>query len=312
MAAPANITDSTAINAAMDQEFIANFQHDMDRLAEILGIFGTETMSAGTVLKMLKVTGELNNAKTDASKENGTAATAVTLGSSSGSSYIEGDEVALSKFNAEWEPVAEVKGVPYRKLTTAAAIQKSGYVNAVLKTDQKMLSLVRGGIVSDFFTFLKKGTGAATGKSLQAALAMADAALGDSVEANGDEAGRIVHFVNRQDAAEYLGSATITDQNVFGMTYLQNFLGVSDVFLTNKVDKGGLYVTPVENVHIFGLDFGALSQAGLAYATDANGLIGVAHGPAYDRVSVETHVLTGCTMFPEVKDYIVKGTVAAR
>lgn len=312
MAAPANITDSTAINAAMDQEFIANFQHDMDRLAEILGIFGTETMSAGTVLKMLKVTGELNNAKTDASKENGTAATAVTLGSSSGSSYIEGDEVALSKFNAEWEPVAEVKGVPYRKMTTAAAIQKSGYVNAVLKTDQKMLSLVRGGIVSDFFTFLKKGTGAATGKSLQAALAMADAALGDSVEANGDEAGRIVHFVNRQDAAEYLGSATITDQNVFGMTYLQNFLGVSDVFLTNKVDKGGLYVTPVENVHIFGLDFGALSQAGLAYATDANGLIGVAHGPAYDRVSVETHVLTGCTMFPEVKDYIVKGTVAAR
>ena len=312
MAAPANITDSTAINAAMDQEFIANFQHDMDRLAEILGIFGTETMSAGTVLKMLKVTGELNNAKTDASKENGTAATAVTLGSSSGSSYIEGDEVALSKFNAEWEPVAEVKGVPYRKMTTAAAIQKSGYVNAVLKTDQKMLSLVRGGIVSDFFTFLKKGTGAATGKSLQAALAMADAALGDSVEANGDEAGRIVHFVNRQDAAEYLGSATITDQNVFGMTYPQNFLGVSDVFLTNKVDKGGLYVTPVENVHIFGLDFGALSQAGLAYATDANGLIGVAHGPAYDRVSVETHVLTGCTMFPEVMDYIVKGTVAAK
>ena len=312
MAAPANITDSTAINAAMDQEFIANFQHDMDRLAEILGIFGTETMSAGTVLKMLKVTGELNNAKTDASKESGTAETAVTLGSSSGSSYIEGDEVALSKFNAEWEPVAEVKGVPYRKMTTAAAIQKSGYVNAVLKTDQKMLSLARGGVVSDFFTFLKKGTGSATGKGLQAALAMTDAALGDSVEGNGDEAGRIIHFVNRQDAAEYLGNAPITVQNVFGMTYLQNFLGVENVFLTNKVDKGGLYATPVENIHIFGLDFGALSQAGLAYATDANGLIGVAHSPAYDRVSVETHVLTGCTMFPEVMDYIVKGTVAAK
>lgn len=312
MAAPANITDSTAINAAMDQEFIANFQHDFDRLAEILGIFGTETMTAGTVLKMLKVTGKLNNDKTDASKENGTAATAVTLGSSSGSSYIEGDEVALSKFNAEWVLVDEINGVPYRKMTTAAAIQKSGYVNAVLKTDQKMLSLARGGIVSDFFTFLKNGTGAATGKGLQAALAMTDAALGDSVEGNGDEAGRIIHFVNRQDAAEYLGNAPITVQNVFGMTYLQNFLGVENVFLTNKVDKGGLYATPVENIHIFGLDFGALSQAGLAYATDANGLIGVAHIPAYDRVSVETNVLTGCTMFPEVMDYIVKGTVAAK
>lgn len=312
MAVPANITDSTAINAAMDQEFIANFQHDFDRLAEILGIFGTETMTAGTVLKMLKVTGKLNNDKTDASKENGTAATAVTLGSSSGSSYIEGDEVALSKFNAELVPVDEIKGVPYRKMTTAAAIQKSGYVNAVLKTDQKMLSLARGGVVSDFFTFLKNGTGTATGKGLQAALAMTDAALGDSVEGNGDEAGRIIHFVNRQDAAEYLGNAPITVQNVFGMTYLQNFLGVENVFLTNKVDKGGLYATPVENIHIFGLDFAALSQAGLAYATDANGLIGVAHSPAYDRVSVETHVLTGCTMFPEVMDYIVKGTVSAK
>ena len=312
MAALTNTSDSTALNAALDQEFIANFQHDSDRLAEILGIFGTETLAAGTTLKMLKITGTLNNGKTEGTQVGATGSGAVTLGSSSGTSYVEGDEVALSKFSAEYEAVAEVFGVPYRKMTTVNAIQKSGYVNAVLKTDQKMLSQVRGGVVSDFFTFLGNGTGTASAKGLQAALATADATLGDKLEDNGDEAGRIIHFVNRQDAAAYLGTATITDQNVFGMTYLQNFLGVANVFLTNKVDKGGLYVTPAENVHIFGLDFGALSQAGLAYATDANGLIGVAHGPAYDRVSVETHVLSGCTLFPEVKDYIVKGTVAAK
>ena len=312
MAAPANITDSTAINAAMDQEFIANFQHDMDRLAEILGIFGTETMSAGTVLKMLKVTGELNNAKTDASKENGTAATAVTLGSSSGSSYIEGDEVALSKFNAEWEPVAEVKGVPYRKMTTAAAIQKSGYVNAVLKTDQKMESLLYADVVSQFFTFLATGTGTATGKGLQACAANVDATLGDTLETNGDSTSRIIHFVSRQDAAEYIGGATITDQSAFGLTYLENFVGLTNVFLTNKVAKGTMYATPAENLHLFGTDFSALAQAGLPYATDADGLIGIAHTPAYDRVSVETNVLTGCTIFPEVKDYIVKGTISIK
>ena len=50
MAAPTNPSDSTALNAALDQEFIANFQHDSDRLAEILGIFGTETLAAGTTL----------------------------------------------------------------------------------------------------------------------------------------------------------------------------------------------------------------------------------------------------------------------
>lgn len=312
MAALTNTSDSTALNAALDQEFIANFQHDSDRLAEILGIFGTETLAAGTTLKMIKITGTLNNGKTEATKVGATGTGAVTLGSSSGTSYVEGDEVALSKFSAEYDAVAEVFGVPYRKMTTANAIQKSGYVNAVLKTDQKMLSQVRGGIVSDFFTFLGNGTGTASAKGLQAALATADATLGDKLEDNGDEAGRIIHFVNRQDAAAYLGTATITDQNVFGMTYLQNFLGVSDVFLTNKVTAGGLYVTPVENIHFFGLDFGSLDSAGLSYATDASGLVGVAHSPAYNRVSVETNVLVGCKMFPEVKDYIVKGTISAK
>ena len=211
MAALTNTSDSTALNAALDQEFIANFQHDSDRLAEILGIFGTETLAAGTTLKMLKITGTLNNGKTEGTQVGATGTGAVTLGSSSGTSYVEGDEVALSKFSAEYEAVAEVFGVPYRKMTTANAIQKSGYVNAVLKTDQKMLSQVRGGVVSDFFTFLGNGTGTASAKGLQAALATADATLGDKLEDNGDEAGRIIHFVNRQDAAAYLGLGLIDD-----------------------------------------------------------------------------------------------------
>ena len=309
MAVPANIGTAADVNAALDQEFIENFQHDYDRLSEILGIFAPETVAAGTTLKMLKVTGVLNDEKTVGTQTGADAGSAVTLGSSSGVAYVEGDEVALSRFTAAYEAVAEAVARPYRKMTTAAAIQKSGHVAAVMKTDQKMLSLVRLGIVDDFFKFLANGTGTSTGKGLQLALAKADAALGDALESGNDEAGRVVHFVNRQDAADYLGNAAITDQNVFGMTYLQNFLGVSDVFLTNKVAAGSLYVTPVENVHMFGVDFSSLASAGLPYATEGSGLIGVAHAPAYDHVSVETNVLVGCTMFPEVKDYIVKGKV---
>ena len=48
MPVPANISDSTAINASMDQEFIRNFEGDLDRLLEVLGIFGAETIAAGT------------------------------------------------------------------------------------------------------------------------------------------------------------------------------------------------------------------------------------------------------------------------
>ena len=109
MPVPANISDSTAINASMDQEFIRNFEGDLDRLLEVLGIFGAETIAAGTTLKMLKVAGELNNSKTAGSKESATGDTAVQLGSSSGTAYVEGDEVALSKFTATYEPVGEAE-----------------------------------------------------------------------------------------------------------------------------------------------------------------------------------------------------------
>ncbi len=312
MPVPANISDSTAINASMDQEFIRNFEGDLDRLLEVLGIFGAETIAAGTTLKMLKVTGELNDSKTDGSKESATGDAAVQLGSSSGTAYVEGDEVALSKFTATYEPVGEAEAFPYRRMTTHKAIQRSGYVNAVLKTDKHMASLVRRSIVSRFFSFLLKGTGAATGKGLQACAAAVDAKLGNTLETNGDAAERVVHFINRDDAADYLGNATITDQNLFGLTYLENFLGLSGVFLTNQVAKGTMIATPADNIRIFGVDFGELATSGLTYTVSDSGLIGVVHTPAYDHVSVETNVLAGATFFPEVKDYIVKGTITTK
>ena len=296
MAVPANITKAAAVNASLDQEFIKNFKGDSDRLAEILGIFGVERIAAGTALKMLKVTGTLNNSKTDATTTLPGTGT-FSNGSSSGTAYVEGDEVALSTFGTEWETVGEVVAKPYRKMTTAAAIQKAGYANAVLKTDAKMLSLIRADIIKEFFTFLDKGTGTATGKGLQAAAA------------NGDASTRIIHFLNRGDAAAYLGAAPITTQNVFGLTYLENFLGMTNVILTSQVAKGKMYATPAENIHIFGIDFAELAQGGLTYTQSANGLIGVAHSPAYDHVSTETNVLAGMLLFPEVKDYIVKGTI---
>ncbi len=290
MAAPSNQTNSDAINVSLDQEMVESFLGEYSRLAEILGVFEPEVMQAGQVLNQIKVTGSLNE-------------------TGSGSGYTEGDEVALSKYTAEQIPVGTLTPRPYRKQTTHAAILKGGYETAILRTDRKMLSNVRNAILTDFFTFLATGTGTASGVGLQGALAMADAALGDAMETAGDSPDAIVHFINRQDAASYLAKAEISTQNMFGLTYLESFLGVGNVFLTNKVTSGTVIVTPVENIHVYGIDFSALSNGGLAYTTDSNGLIGVAHTPAYDHVSADTNVLCGALFFPEVKDYIVKGTI---
>ena len=310
MAVTTNTTTTTDLNSALDQEMVMNFTGESDRLLEILGLLGSvETMTAGQALQQVTITGTLNNAKTDASTLPGESGS-VTLGSSSGTAYVEGDEVALSKYTVAKTPVGVVEVEPYRKLTTAQAILKSGYEVAVLRTDRKMLAQVRSQIISNFFTFLATGTGTSTaGASLQAMLANMDASLGDTLETNSDESERIIHFINRQDAAEYLGAKEVTTQTAFGMTYMQDFLGIQNVFVTNKVTKGTAWATPVENIHAFGLDFSSLATAGLTYTQEANGLIGVAHTPAYDRVSAETHVINGMLLFPEVKNYMVKGTI---
>ena len=312
MATIPNTVTTEALNISLSREMVMNFTGESDRLLEILGLTGgVETMTAGQALQQVTIAGSLNNSKTDPTKTDATGSTAVTLGSSSGTAYVEGDEVALSKYTVATTPVGVVKVEPYRKLTTAAAILKSGYVPAVLRTNRKMISHVRAQNISTFFTFLAGGTGTSTAAStLQAMLANMDASLGDALETNSDETSRIVHFVNRGDVAEYLGTKEVTTQTVFGMTYLQDFLGITDVFVTNKVTKGTAWCTPVENIHVFGLDFSSLATAGLQYEQDADGLIGVAHSPAYDRVSVETNVINGMLLFPEIKNYIVKGTIA--
>lgn len=286
MAALENQIAAADVVTALDVEFIENFTHDVNQLMEVLGIFGVETMTAGTALYQYKVTGTLGDGN-----------------------VAEGDEVPLSKYSADKTPIGELETKAYRKLTTRQAILKSGFENAVLKTDDKMAKDIRAGIVKDFFTFLGKGTGEASGTGLQGAFAMVDSKLGDALEDSNDSTERIVHFVNRTDIAEYLANAQITTQTVFGMQYIKDFLGVTDVFVTNKVAKGTVYATPVENIHVYGADFGALSQAGLEYTVQDGGLIGVHHVANYARTSAETHALSGVMLLPEATNYIVKGTI---
>lgn len=302
MTAPTNVIDSAAINYGLTREFAANFNHDTNQLIQYMGIITPEPVAAGYALEQHTVNGSLNN--------QGSGAIDAATAGTSGTGYVEGDLVALSKFTVDSKPVGKAKLLPYRKVTTAQAIAEHGVRWSVVNTDSKMLATIRADILGQFFTFLGNGTGTATGKTLQAALAQSEAKLGDALETNNDSPTSVVHFINRFDAADYLGNATVTTQTAFGMGYLEDFLGVQNVFVTSKVPRGTIYTTDAANIHCFSQDFSSLAEAGLAYVTSDNGLIGVAHTTLYDHVSVETDVLTGMLLFPEVTDYIVKGTIA--
>ena len=286
MAALANTTEAANIATAMDIEMITNFNGDLDRLTEVLGLMAPEVNAAGTALFQYTVTGTLN-------------ATTV----------AEGDEVPLSEYNVTKTTLDPLDIKPYRKLTTAQAILKGGYENAIAKTDKKMIGQVRDGILTDFFTFLGNGTSTVTAAGLQAALAQATAKIQDETEKNSDFTGNIVYFVNPYDIADYLAAAQVTTQTVFGMTYIQSFLGVQNIMVTNKVAAGTMYATPVENIHIYGVDFSALGAAGMEYTTQDGSLIGVHHDAEYSRTGANTYVLRGVEFIPEYKNYIVKATV---
>lgn len=341
------VIDNTTVSTdsfvnALDREFVANFDHDADRLQEVLEIVTPEVVTAGTTLYQYTVTGALNNGvyeltsdeevvtgKTYYTRSGSAGAYVYTkvddpktasiasyyeLVGPSGTAYVEGDEVALSKYTMSREAVGAADFRPYRKLTTAQTILKYGFENAMVRTDDKMQKDIRKAIWQQFFTFLGTGTGTVkTGQSvatLQATLANVEASLEQAVEDAGDElSGRIIHFVNRFDAADYLATHDVTTQTVFGMTYLEDFLGVSDVFIGGQVEKGNVIATPVDNIHLYGIDFSTLSRGGLTYTTSDSGLIGVHHDAAYNRVSCETNVLCGAALMAEVKDFIVKATI---
>lgn len=282
----ANTVLTSDVASALNIEYAKRFDGEVNAFASILGIVSPEVMAAGTTLYQVTASGTLNNDPRD-----------------------EGDEVPLSKYGTTIANMDSLTPKVYRKLTTGEAILKAGLVNSVTREDNKMRKDVRNGIIADFFAGLNTGTGTATGTSLQDALAQSDAKLQDAMETNNDSAGRIIHFVNPFDAADYLGKANITTQTVFGMTYLENFLGIESVFVTNKVAKKSIVTTPSENLHLYTADFASLAAAGLAYQMLDGGFIGVHHEPAYNRFGVITNVATACKFYAEVLNYIVKTTI---
>lgn len=287
MAVLTNTVLTTDVAEGLNIEFVSKFNQEVNDLMTVLGIVSPEVMAAGTTLYQVKVTGSLNE---DAREE--------------------GDIVPLSKYGTETVGMESLTPKAYRKLTTAEAVLKSGVTNAVLREDHKMLKDIRNNIVSEFYTALDAaGASTASGTSLQDAFAQSDAKLADLLETNHDSAGSVVHFVNPYDIADYLGKASVTTQTMFGMTYLESFLGVERILVTNKVTKGTLFSTPAENLHLYGVDFASLSNAGLPYTTLEGGLIGVSHEPTYERVGVITNALTGVKVMPEVVTYIVKATI---
>ena len=266
-------------------DFNIQFVEGLKKLTEALGITRKIPVQEGATLKQVVVTGTL---------EDGNVA--------------EGELIPLSKYETEEVPVGEVKLNKWRKGTTAEAILKAGYDQAVGATTDKMVKDIQKTIRSDLFTFMATGTGTATGATLQAALANGWGKLAVLFE---DDAVETVYFLNPMDVSDYLGTAQVEMQTLFGMNYIKNFLGLGDVFLNSNVPEGKYYATAKENIVLYYVNVGAGDiKSAFGLTTDETGYIGINEYPDKDTARVIDLVLSGVTFFPERQDGIVVGTIA--
>lgn len=285
MAAESNTILKADVARVRMIDFNLQFKGSIRKLMEALGVTRKIAVQEGATLNALKVTGTL---------ESGAVA--------------EGELIPLSRYQTVETPVGAITLNKWRKGTTAEAIIKGGYEQAVGMTTDKMVKDVQKTIRTAFFGFLATGTGTATGSGLQAALANGWGKLQVLWE---DDAVETVYFLNPLDVSDYLGTAQVTMQTAFGMNYIENFLGLGTVFLNSSVPKGKYYATAKENIVLYYINVsnGDIKNA-FQLTTDETGYVGIREYPDEDHARVMDLVMSGVTFFPERIDGIVVGTIS--
>lgn len=284
MAAEENLIKKADLVRAREVEFVNIFSENIKKLIEALGVTRKIPKQAGYTLKSYKATGTLENGE-----------------------VAEGETIPLSKYQTVAVNYKEITLKKWRKATSAEAIISGGYDQAVQMTTDRMLLDVQKGIRGDFFTFLATGTGTATGVGFQAALAQAWGQLQVKFEDDSIEA---VYFMNPLDVADYLAKAQITLQTAFGMTYVENFLGLGTVIFDSKVPEGTIYATAKDNIVLYYIPVnGADLGEAFDFTSDQTGLIGIHETPDYTNMTASDTVVSGIVLFAERLDGIIKSTI---
>ena len=146
-----NAITTAQMTKVREVDFVGRFSDSILRkLIEVLGVTRKIPMQEGTTMYVYRTAGTLQSG-----------------------AVAEGEIIPLSRYARTKTAVGDITLNKWRKATTAEAIKKSGYQEAVNETDAKMLVDVQKGIRTDLFTFLA----AFTGESGASGTAVTDAAL---------------------------------------------------------------------------------------------------------------------------------------
>lgn len=202
----------------------------------------------------------------------------------------------------------------YRKQVTAELIQLVGQDMAINQTDQQLLLQIQRELRSQFFTQLNAGIPSGNkitqtiGVGLQGALAEVKAKL-EIVFENYGGAPSIIVLANPMDVAQYVGTASLTTNTAFGMTYLTGFVDGITVIPFTDVPQGKILATVPGNLILATAAVNGAAGAAFGLTTDQTGLIGITHNIVEERFVIDTVALTGLQIIAEMPEGVFEMTI---
>lgn len=279
---------------AREVDFVTRFGLNWDALRTIMGIMRPIRKEPGTQLISYK-------ASVDGTLQGGT-------------SVGEGEEIPFTKLKVEPVSYSDIEFAKHARGVSIEAIAKYGAQVAIERTDEAFLYAIQSKILGDFYTFLGTGNLKFTETTWQRALAMAKGKVLDKFASMDRDVTEVVGFANIVDAYSYLGDKDVTMQTMFGINYIENFLGYRTLFLlpdkyikTNKV-----IATPVENIDLYYVDpsDSDFARAGLEFTVQGEtNLIGVHVEGDYSRATGDMYAIYAMKLWAEYIDGIAVATV---
>lgn len=187
-------------------------------------------------------------------------------------------------------------------------IQNYGVDNAIDRKDNELFFNISDHIEDRLVTNMGEFSEASVAATnLKQGLARA---AGEVRSVRGFKGSQVVAFVNTHDYYEYLADAeTATAQNLFGMDYVENFLGYAQIFMSTKVPEGTVYVTARGNLNLAHVPANGPAFNALNVTPTENQLIGAKHVLDDSTGDIKTIVHFGLEAFAERVDAVVTVTL---
>lgn len=279
---------------AREIDFVTRFGDNWDALREIMGVMRPIRRAPGSTLISYTADVTLESGNVD-----------------------PGEVIPYSKATIVQAAKGTLTIEKYAKAVPIEDVNTYGAEIAIEKSDDAFLTKLQNTVLNKFYTFLNTGTLApaqgVTVAGWQDALAKAQGLVLDKFAGMQKDVTSIVGFSNILDAYDYLGSADISVQTQFGLTYIKDFLGYSTLFLlpAARVARGTVLATPVENIDLYYIDPGdsEFARLGLNYTVQGEtNLIGFHAQGNYSTAVGESYALMGMALWAEYLDGIAKVT----